>query len=55
MIKSALKAGVTKGLDWWIDYHIIKNSFKAAAAGSGAAGKIRGAGEAPGRIIQKKH
>lgn len=37
-----IAAGVTKGLDWRIGYHIIKNSFKAAkaaAAGRGPPGK----------------
>jgi hypothetical protein len=50
-----LEAGATKGLDWRADYHIIINSFKAAAAGSGAAGKAWRAGKAPRRIFQKKH
>jgi len=55
MIEPRLGVGATKGLDWRADYHIIKNSFKAAAAGNGAAGKTWGAGGAPGRIFQKKH
>jgi len=55
MIAVGLEAGGTKGLDWRDDYHIIKNSFKAAAAGSGAAGETWGAGRAPRRIIHKKH
>ena len=50
-----LGAGATKGLDWRFDYHIIKNSHQAAAAGSGAAGTTLGAGGAPGRLFQKKH
>ena len=55
MLEARLGGGATKGLDWRADYHIIKNSLKAAAAGSGAAGKTPGAGGAPGRIFQKKH
>jgi len=50
-----LEAGATKGLDWRDDYHIIINCFKAAAAGSGAAGQTWGAEGAPRRIYQKKH
>ena len=50
-----IEAGITKGLDWRKDYHIIKNSFKGATAGSGAAGKTWGPGGAPRRIFQKKH
>jgi hypothetical protein len=53
MIEPRLDAGVTKGLDWRTDYHIIKNCFKAAAARSGAAGETWGAGGAPRRIFQK--
>ena len=55
MFQASPEAGATKGLDGRGDYHIIKNSFKAAAAGSGAAGKTWGAGRAPRRIFQKKH
>jgi hypothetical protein len=39
---SGLEAGAAKGLDWGADYHIIKNSLKAAAARSGEPGGLRG-------------
>jgi hypothetical protein len=53
MLQASLEAGATKGLDWRDDYHIIINSFKAAAAGSGAAGKTWGAGGLQGDYFRK--
>jgi len=42
-----------KGLDGQADYHIIKNSLKAAAAGKGAAGKLGGRGGFEAKISEK--
>ena len=53
MIEPRLGVGATKGLDWRADYHIIKNSFKAAAAGSGAAGKTLGSGGSGANFSEK--
>jgi hypothetical protein len=53
LIETALEADIAKGLDWRFDYHIIKNSFKAATAGSGAAGKTWGAGGLQGENFIK--
>ena len=54
MIEPRLEAGAAKGLDWRADYHIIKNCFKAAAAGSGAAGTTLRAGGGSGANISEK-
>jgi hypothetical protein len=48
-----IMASPPKGLDGQADYHIIINCFKAAAAGSGAAGKTGAPGGLRGEYFRK--